>query len=584
MAGIHLTPITIKEAIDKIDAREYLLPAIQRRFVWDKDRIEMLFDSIMREYPINSFMLWEVKSDEVKNNFKFYQFLNEYREFFKESNPEIGTAGYRDFFAVIDGQQRLTSLYLGLKGTCAWKVARMHWKDDERALPTRTLYLNLACQLPENNERQMQYDFQLLTKKELERKVKAGENFWFKVGDILGFREIDAVDDYIEKHGHISSDFYKKTLRKLYRAMHQDRSIQAYLETTQKIDTVLDVFVRTNSGGEPLSFSDLLMSMTTAHWTSDARREISDLVDKVFKIGNPGFVISKDLILKACLVLLGESISFKVHNFGRSQAVLFEANWEKIKTSILAAFQLAADLGFNDQNLKAKNAILPIVYYIYHANLEEEITNRAKRLDDKKLIQKWLCISILKGVFGGHADTTLTSLRKVIREMIDSAKGAPKFPYNAIKEVFKADPAKNLSFDDEFIDGLLKVQKDSPDCYSILSLIYSHLNFTVQPFHKDHLHPQKYFENLKKTDFSSEDDYVFYTDPENWNSVANLQLLNAALNQSKLATPLKEWVRKNKIDKSLQLIPDVSLETSDFRGFIDSRRRLLKDILKSKLE
>jgi uncharacterized protein with ParB-like and HNH nuclease domain len=73
MSSGFVNPITIKEAIDKIVDRTYLLPAIQRKFVWSSDQIEILFDSIMRGYPINSFMFWEVKEDKVKNEFKFYQ-------------------------------------------------------------------------------------------------------------------------------------------------------------------------------------------------------------------------------------------------------------------------------------------------------------------------------------------------------------------------------------------------------------------------------------------------------------------------------------------------------------------------------
>ena len=67
--------ITIKEAIDNIDANKFLLPAIQRKFVWSTEQIELLFDSIIREYPINSLMLWEITSEEIKKNYKFYSFL-----------------------------------------------------------------------------------------------------------------------------------------------------------------------------------------------------------------------------------------------------------------------------------------------------------------------------------------------------------------------------------------------------------------------------------------------------------------------------------------------------------------------------
>ena len=80
--GSFQYPITIGEAIARIESRQYLLPAIQRKFVWSSEQIEVLFDSIMRGYPINTFMLWKVVDNKTKNNYKFYEFLKEYRAFF----------------------------------------------------------------------------------------------------------------------------------------------------------------------------------------------------------------------------------------------------------------------------------------------------------------------------------------------------------------------------------------------------------------------------------------------------------------------------------------------------------------------
>ena len=54
------TPITISEVINDIHSKKYLLPSIQREFVWSQDQITMLFDSLMRDYPINSFLFWKI--------------------------------------------------------------------------------------------------------------------------------------------------------------------------------------------------------------------------------------------------------------------------------------------------------------------------------------------------------------------------------------------------------------------------------------------------------------------------------------------------------------------------------------------
>lgn len=74
------TPLTIKKALERIDKRELLLPAIQREFVWSADDIELLFDSLMCDFPINSFLFWKVDNAENKNQYKYYQFLTKYIE------------------------------------------------------------------------------------------------------------------------------------------------------------------------------------------------------------------------------------------------------------------------------------------------------------------------------------------------------------------------------------------------------------------------------------------------------------------------------------------------------------------------
>lgn len=67
-------PVTIKEAIENIHRKKYLLPAIQREFVWSAEQIEVLFDSLMRNYPIGSFLFWSVERDNL-TNYQFYEFV-----------------------------------------------------------------------------------------------------------------------------------------------------------------------------------------------------------------------------------------------------------------------------------------------------------------------------------------------------------------------------------------------------------------------------------------------------------------------------------------------------------------------------
>ena len=154
------TPISISEAILNIDQNKYLLPAIQREFVWSHDKVEWLFDSIMRNYPISSFLFWEVNEQTAKG-YKFYKFISEYRERYKTHNDEISTNGLTSFNAILDGQQRLTSLYLGLKGSFAYKEYRKKWENTEVSIPTRQLYLNIDQEL-NNEEDGRVYEFKFL--------------------------------------------------------------------------------------------------------------------------------------------------------------------------------------------------------------------------------------------------------------------------------------------------------------------------------------------------------------------------------------------------------------------------------------
>lgn len=154
-----LEPVTIKEAIENIHKKNHLLPAIQREFVWGTDQIERLFDSLMRDYPINSFLFWEVEKKNI-SNYQFYEFVREYHERDNTHNPKANLGGESGITAILNGQQRLTSLYIGLKGTYAYKLPRKRCHNDS-AFPKRKLCLNLLS--PSDNGH-LVFDFKFLTK------------------------------------------------------------------------------------------------------------------------------------------------------------------------------------------------------------------------------------------------------------------------------------------------------------------------------------------------------------------------------------------------------------------------------------
>lgn len=575
------SPITIAEAIDKIDKREYLLPAIQREFVWSSEKIEWLFDSIMKGYPISSFLFWEVQQDNI-NNYKFYNFLNEYRERYKIHNEEFNTSGVNSFQAILDGQQRLTSLYIGLKGSYAYKGYRKRWENTEDSIPTRHLYLNISRKL-ENEEDGREYEFKFLPKSETKEKeiyTDSNKNYWFKVGKILNYKGEkgqELFDNFLDLD-EINNKESKSILRRLKKVIIDNQTINYFLEKEQDLDKALNIFIRINSGGEPLDFSDLIMSIAVANWENlDARKEIHSLVDA---IKEKDFNISKDLILKSYLFLYSKDIKFKVTNFNEKNAKNFESNWEKIRKCILETFELLRSLGFTDYSLTSKNAVLPIIYYLYHKNIYDNFSKKAQDIfkEDRDVIKKWLHRVLIKRVFGSSSDTVLSQIRQTFTDNIEMPF---KTTFDTFPKEFDTVRVGNY-VDDDFIEGLLKERKDSRYSFSILSLLYPNLDYRNNDFHKDHIHPQNKFNELSVED---KEKYKW----EDYDSICNLQLLDANENASKNDSDLIDWVNKNATEEIRQkflerhLIPDVDLSIQNFGEFFEERKKLLISKLKKLL-
>lgn len=91
----YQTALTIADVIKDIDAKKYLLPSIQREFVWGTDQIEKLFDSLMHDYPINAFLFLKVPKAKV-SEFQFYEFLRDYHQKDSKHNKKANTNGSED--------------------------------------------------------------------------------------------------------------------------------------------------------------------------------------------------------------------------------------------------------------------------------------------------------------------------------------------------------------------------------------------------------------------------------------------------------------------------------------------------------
>ncbi|TKJ24595.1 MAG: hypothetical protein CEE42_10210 [Promethearchaeota archaeon Loki_b31] len=471
--------LTIKSTVELVYQRKFLLPAIQREFVWSMEQIIKLFDSLMRGYPIGSFLFWTVGEENI-NKFDFYEFIRNYHEKKKKSNPKANISGESKLNAVLDGQQRLTALLIGLKGSYAEKIPRKQWSDDS-AFPEKKLYINLLSKPVKSD---LEYDFQFL---KLQDAIKQPPNiYWFEVSKILTFRDHFDISTFLRDEKIIDSQYADECLTKLFSIILSEKLITYYLVVAQDLNKILNIFIRINSGGTQLSNSDLLLSTSTAKWKNlDARKEITEFVDEINSIGD-GFLFNKDFILKSCLVLIDlTNIAYKIDNFTKKNMEAIENKWDDIKAAIRLTVELVSNFGFNFQNLTSNNALIPIAYYIFKKDVPNNFLDNINYINDRNLIRQWLTLSLIKRTFSGQPDNVLRPIRKILKENLSS------FPLGKIADYFRGDN-KSIIFSDDEIQGLLSYKYGQKHTFSVLSLLYPDLDYTKK-FHKDHIYPRAFF-------------------------------------------------------------------------------------------
>ena len=181
---MYQTGDTIEKTLDDIYKHDLVLPAIQREFVWQPEQICRLFDSLMQGYPFGTFLYWRV-APENSSRFKFFDFVRDYHQRDDPHCPPLPEMPDRQLIAVLDGQQRLTALNIGLRGSIARKLPYKRW-NSPGAFPKRKLYLDLLWQPDEDDEEGLRYRFDFLTE-EQSSDTQDGV-CWFPVGDVLSLR------------------------------------------------------------------------------------------------------------------------------------------------------------------------------------------------------------------------------------------------------------------------------------------------------------------------------------------------------------------------------------------------------------
>jgi uncharacterized protein with ParB-like and HNH nuclease domain len=563
--------LSIRAVVEEIN-KSYFIPDIQREYVWlrnpDERKIEQLFDSLLRGYPISSFLIWKLKktdlessrisqNDSEKLNIQLYKFIEEYdvRNIHNEK-INIEQINSNDLFVVLDGQQRLTSLYIGLKGSRTLRRKRAH-ANNPLAYEERKLYINLKY-IPSYENPDDNYEFRFLSDDEYSNTDDT--KHWFKVGDILNM-DVNDVITYSSKFFLNQNE--TKILADLVTAFCIKTKISYFEETDKQLEKVLKIFIRVNSGGTQLSYSDLLMSILTANFSTDIRDMMNNLVDS---LKDEGFgVMGRDQILKTCLLLTNSPHVFILRNFNKNNIFKIEENWEEIQKCLFNAIKILSDFGYKHQ-LSSAYIITAISYFYYN--------NKAISDNDKNEVLRFIRMAQIKSYFTTSLDRKLDTIGNVIKNN--------KSFLDINKQLFleKNNP---LYIHEEDIERFIDFSYGNPSTFCVLQVLYPNLDYKNTKFHMDHIFPKSKFNYKNKLlnhEFIGRENELF-----------NLQLLEGEVNNIKRAKDPEIWLSEEyqtndaiiEYKKRNYIKEDLTLLWDNIGEFENNRNQNLLNELKKRL-
>lgn len=556
----HHEPFSLATAVRRIQRQELLLPNIQRNFVWSPRQICALFDSLMRGYPIGNVLLWKVRPQRSAN-LGFIPLVTNF-DGEQKAAKKINVAAHRTVTAVLDGQQRLTAVNLGLAGS---------YRGSSTA-PERALWLDLTRVEPDAPTDALMYRFDMLTENE---DPSAGESLWFKASEILGMRTPAQVDHYLAELGLGVRSPERRVLQTFRRRVHDEPLLGAQVERTNDVDRVLNIFARVNRGGTKLTYAEMLVSVASASWTTlDGREEINGLRSEM---NRRGFNFGPERIMKASLLLLDREPKFHVDSFNRSTNRDLEANWTSVRIALLQSVDVLKSFGLDKQTLTAENALLPVAYYIYLRRFKKYAV-AGTHARDRERVRSFVARTLLKrGFWTGAVDPVLVQCRSLIRQ-----HGAGGFPLSDLAASLTG--TKTIDFSQQELEELLSTAYSHRSSQLLLQLLYPDAR-AKERFDKDHVFPRSAF-----TEARLRRNGVLSARHSEWmrlsEQLPNLQLLESVDNRGGKSAQLPhDWLKSlpapnrstyAKQDLKLMSVPS---SLSGFEAFWHARRSKMEQRL-----
>ena len=545
--------------LNQIKNDEIVLPAIQRDFVWEEETILRLLDSIMRGYPIGIALLWETYGD------------IQYRSFVKDHRPDAihtfrENPDNKKLKLVLDGQQRLQSLYIALYGSYCGKE----------------LYFDILSGKDSGDLSQEKYDFEFMDCASLQKSQKGtdvaaaseGPQHFVRVASLFEMGPQDqiqlrrrlaedlALSDADSQRVELNLAQFQQSLTKdsnILDVLVIDENLPEKSQNRKSEADVLEIFVRINQEGTELSRSDLIFSMLKLNWKESAQ-DLPEFVDGI----NSGtsFDLDIDFVIRALFAVSHLGTKFDLELLRKKNNVeLLQRNFSDCCDAIRSAVDFIQKDCWctSSKALGSYNTIIPLVYYLFYSE-KHEVPN-----DQISNVRKSIYLFGFGRSFSRYADSRpWRFIRKELKPLAEAKSS--QFPLGGAARMVRDWDGINAC--DE------KLLQSNPllTLHVVQDLTGAKTHFRRNVGELDHIFPRSV---LREKSFE---------EPE-INHFANFWILAKGKNQNKSARPPKQYF-KDVPDEELEraLIDRSMLDYRYFSKFVKSRSQQMVDKVRTRLQ
>lgn len=531
----------ISTVLEKIDEHQLFVPAFQREYVWKRDDAKQLIDSLIKEYPTGTMLTWETGNPpELKGPHKY--------------NSKQGAVRI-----LLDGQQRITTLYMLVRGELPPYYTAAEILND-----TRGLYVNVeTLELAYYTKAKMENDprWQNITDI-FQRKIRAK--------DIV--RQLEARGETISRERDDIMDDNTRAIENILDREFPEQTIPV----RASIREAIDIFYKVNASGVSLTDAELALAQISGYWPEARdtfKRKLAELADK-------GFVFKLDFVVFAllgCLYHLGSDMK-KLHDADNNEKI--RAAWKLLDSQILdyvASLMRSHAYVDHTDEINSVYALIPITVFCF-----DKGGRHLTETEIRKLV-KWFYYSQIRARYISQLPQKLDRDLRIINESEN--------PFDEMLAVIEEERRLDIT-PDEFVGrsishplfGLLRwyLKSRNAVCFTTGVALRQAMG-EKYALENDHIFP---YSKLKAKGYGKENRLKYSLAQE----LTNRAILTQVANRTKSATDAKSYLADVKVrfpgSLALQCIPEDSelWDIENYEAFLQARRTELASHLNAFLE